>query len=225
MSITLKELRKWIPCVSASRGDFRGKYYSTKYLRGDAAKDYDGLVVYRCILGCNMKNAITIDCEVLTDEEDSLSSKTLKYFLDTIRVLKGASFNRVTFDAVRDMPDFSESKSTNCVFQNVTWSNGSWENVNFEGSTFIDCEFQGLYALGCNLSHCKFIRCSWEYYEPSGEFAELRKCDIENCDFSHSSFEDCSYDGLGDVVMYKDQYEDVTVVSGRPLVSERYKFY
>jgi len=223
MSITLKELRKWIPYISASRGDFRGKYYSTEYLIGDAAKDYDGLVVYRCILGCNMKNAIAIDCEVLTDEEDSLSLKTLKYFLDTILVLKGASFNRVTFDAVRDMPDFSGSDFTNCVFQNVTWSNGSWENVNFEGSTFIDCEFQGLYALGCNLSHCKFIRCSWDYYEPDGELESM--CQIENCDFSNSSFEDCSYHGLGDVYIDKSQYENVTVVSGQPLVSKLYKFF
>ena len=211
------KVKEWLPSVHLSHGDFRGKYYSKMYLDGDKGTDYEGLVAYRCVLGCNLKNALLIECEVLIHDEDSLSIKTFKSVLTQSRHLSDVSLDDITFDKVHDMPSLSSSELTNCVFQNVTWLDGLWDGVNFEGSTFIDCEFQGLTAENCNLSHCEFIRCWWVYYEPYGELESL--CNIGGCNFSHSYFEGCYVESAQNIDIEEDQYENVTVVSGDPLVT------
>ncbi|MBV8325495.1 pentapeptide repeat-containing protein [Chryseobacterium sp.] len=108
----------------------------------------------------------------------------------------------------------------NCLFEKADFSDFSEHQDSFTDCVFKDCKFNlsaigydGTSFSGCIFENCKFNRTIFN--RPEFVDVVFKNCKIKNIDFSASSFENCSFEGV---------LQDVWFRGGYPLQSEIERF-
>ncbi len=148
-------------------------------------------------------------------------------FLEGERI-RNISFNNIDFTSAQ----FRRADLIRCSFQNVLLSNASLDEVTDFDNQFENCEFFGTRILHSSIGHegsrynqCRFERCIFtrtSMIRPEFNDCQFVSCDLDDIDFSASSFVRCKFTGKIIGCMFRNGFftKDMNHDFGVPRVNE-----
>ncbi len=143
----LKEFREFDCSLEA---DIRGMYiYNKVVINSEDSTDLSGCVLYRCYIGCDVKNAIIIDPILEADD--------VPYDLENLQLenanlfnvsLKGSNLKNVNFEEA----DLESADLRNANLENATLSFANLELADFRGANLKNTLLKGAKLLGADFS-------------------------------------------------------------------------